>query len=486
MAKKLGVKSINANVLAAQYAVRGPIVARSQQYNQQLNEGTASLPFKQVINCNIGNPQQLRQPPVSYIRDVLSIVTNPSLMERGQSLFEPDVMARASKYLDPKVGGAISAGAYTDSHGLLAVRKEVSAFLEERDGFGADLGDIILTNGASDAVKLCMQTIYRPRSAGFNDGLLTPIPQYPLYSALCELLDAHLVPYYLDEENGWTCSREKLELALKKADSVDTRGLVVINPGNPTGQVLSRGDIEEVIQFCMGNGIVCMADEVYQENVYAEGKEFLSFRKVAKEMGALDGDDGLQLISFHSISKGFLGECGLRGGYVEMLGLDPEVKAEISKLASISLCSNVIGQVCVGLMVQPPKVGDVSYSRYSSERSELLGSLERRAKRAHATLNKLEGVSCQPIEGALYAFPTITLSQKAIDAASTKGMAADAFYVSELLDATGIVLVPGSGFHQKEGTFHFRTTILPPEETLDVFFTLLKEFHSSFMAKYRD
>jgi alanine transaminase len=108
-----------------------------------------------------------------------------------------------------------------------------------------------------------------------------------------------------------------------------------------------------------------MADEVYQENVYAEGKEFLSFRKVAREMGVLEGDDsGLQLVSFHSVSKGFLGECGLRGGYVELLGIDPAVKAEIYKLASISLCSNVVGQVCVGLMVQPPKQGEQSFGQY--------------------------------------------------------------------------------------------------------------------------
>ena len=100
-------------------------------------------------------------------------------------------------------------------------------------------------------------------------------------------------------------------------------------------------------------------------------------------------------------------------------------------------------------------------------------------------MNELEGVSCQPIEGALYAFPTISLPPKAVEAAKAKGMEADTFYVSELLDATGIVLVPGSGFHQKEGTFHFRTTILPPEETMEKFFSLLKAFHTDFMAKYK-
>jgi alanine transaminase len=184
--RRLSVKDINKSVVAAQYAVRGPLVIRSQKYNEQLNKAAADgvaadLPFNQVINCNIGNPQQLKQAPVSFVRDVLSLVTNPSLMERGQSLFEPDVVARAKKYLDATHGGTLSVGAYTDSHGLLAVREEISQFLLERDGFGGNVNDIVLTNGASDAVKLCMQTIFRPKSAGYNDGLLTPIPQYPLY-----------------------------------------------------------------------------------------------------------------------------------------------------------------------------------------------------------------------------------------------------------------------------------------------------------------
>ena len=481
---------MNKSVVAAQYAVRGPLVQRSVKFNQQIqdakNKGIdAGLPFDEVINCNIGNPQQLKQAPVNYVRDVISLVVNPTLMERASGVFAPDVVERAKAYLNAQKGGAISAGAYTDSHGLLAVRKEVSKFLEERDGFAGDVNDIVLTNGASDGVKLCMSSIFRPKSEGFNDGLLTPIPQYPLYSALCSLLDAELVPYYLNEAEGWTCSKAKLSEAMKKASGVETRALVVINPGNPTGQVMGREDMQEIISFCVDHNIVLMADEVYQENIYTADKEFLSFRRVAHEMGVLKGDmEGLQLISFHSISKGYTAECGLRGGYCEVIGLDPEVKKEIYKLASISLCSNVVGQIAMGIMVQPPKEGEASHKTFMAEKQAILDSLQRRSKRCYDTLNELENVECAPMEGALYAFPTIKMPKKAMEAAAAKDMAADAMYCGELLDATGIVIVPGTGFHQEPGTFHFRTTILPPEETMDKFFALLKEFHADFLKRY--
>jgi alanine transaminase len=120
----------------------------------------------------------------------------------------------------------------------------------------------------------------------------------------------------------------------------------------------------------------------------------------------------LQLISFHSVSKGFLGECGLRGGYFEVIGVPQEVKAEIVKLASINLCSNSIGQAAVGVMVNPPKKGDPSFEQYYQERNDILASLKRRSVRLSAALNKLPGMSCTAIEGAMYAFPSIRLPGK--------------------------------------------------------------------------
>ena len=130
--RRVAVSSMNKSVVAAQYAVRGPLVQRSVQYNQQIMEAkntgaSTSLPFDEVINCNIGNPQQLKQAPMNYVRDVIALVVNPTLMERAPGVFASDVVERAKAYLNAQKGGAISAGAYTDSHGLLAVRKEVAS-----------------------------------------------------------------------------------------------------------------------------------------------------------------------------------------------------------------------------------------------------------------------------------------------------------------------------------------------------------------------
>ena len=461
--------TINDSVKKASYAVRGRIVAKAQELQKQ---------GKQIISCNIGNPHSLGQTPISFIRNVLALVLSPEAKIDGPK----DVYTRANRY----ISSIPDIGAYTDSQGILAVREDVCKFLLERDQHEAFPENIFLTNGASEAVRLCMQTIIRNSESGHNDGVLTPIPQYPLYSALSTLLGASLVPYYLDESNSWNCSTKILSesLELAKQNGITTRALVVINPGNPTGQVLNESTIREIITWAKKEQICLMADEVYQENIYKDGAKFVSFRKVAFDMNAFEGESSLQLISFHSVSKGFLGECGFRGGYFELLGIPAEVKQEIYKLASISLCSNTIGQITTGLMVQPPKLGEESYENYIKEKNAIMESLKRRAIRLSIGLNELDGVSCNTIDGAMYAFPTITLPPKAVAVASSNGIEPDEMYCMELLEETGIVIVPGSGFKQVEGTFHFRTTILPDEEKIEMVILKLKEFHEKFLKKY--
>ena len=181
----------------------------------------------------------------------------------------------------------------------------------------------------------------------------------------------------------------------------------------------------------------------------------------------------LQLISFHSTSKGFLGECGKRGGYFEMLGFDDAVMAEIYKAMSISLCSNVTGQIMTGLMVNPPKLGDPSYPTYVAERDEILASLKRRAAKLVAALNDLDGVSCCAPTGAMYAFPTITVPPKAIEQAKKEQVAPDFLYCRELLRNAGLCSVPGSGFGQRDGTFHFRYVSVCLSVCLSVVHTII-------------
>lgn len=474
---RLALDTINSNIVKAQYAVRGHIAIRAEELAAI---PAKSRPFEQIIKCNIGNPQALKQKPLSFIRDVLSIVINPSLIDRCE--FPTDVVDRANNYLND----VSSVGAYSTSAGCLSVRKEVVEFLEERDGYPASIDNLYLTNGASEGVKMIIQMLIREPSSGHNDGILCPIPQYPLYSAAVALNNGHLLPYYLEEEDDWGLSLENLEAAYEKSRSEGKtpRALVVINPGNPTGAVMSEKNLREVCLWCKEKSVVLMADEVYQENIWKDGAKFVSCRKVAYDMDLFTGPQPLQLVSFHSISKGFLGECGLRGGYLECLGFPDDVQAQIYKLCSLSLCSNVVGQLAVGLMVRPPKTGDESFEVYESERDHILSDMKHRAALLRDALNGLEGVRCADIQGAMYAFPTITLPESAIAAAKTLGIAADDLYCRELLEETGIVIVPGSGFWQKDGTYHFRTTILPPNDQMSLMVDSLASFHANFLKRY--
>ena len=238
--------------------------------------------------------------------------------------------------------------------------------------------------------------------------------------------------------------------------------------------------------------------QVYQENVFAGAPPFTSCRAALKQLAtgeaaAADGADAaadarraaaLQLVSFHSTSKGYTGECGLRGGYFECVGLSNGVRNELIKMASVCLCSNVPGQFAAGLMVNPPRGASASATRHAAERDGILTSLERRARRVRAALDALPGIDCNEAQGALYLFPRITLPPRAVAAAAAKGVAPDAFYALALLEATGVVVVPGSGFGQAEGTFHFRTTFLPPEDQIDTVLGLVGQFHRAFVAEY--
>merc|ERR1719356_530809 len=314
---------------------------------------------------------------------------------------------------------------------------------------------------------------------------MIPIPQYPLYSATCTALGGSQVGYFLNEAGGWSLTTDALDKAAAKAkaEGITLRTLCVINPGNPTGQVMTEENIKEVIAWAAKEGVVILADEVYQVNIYDPGMKFHSFKKVLRSMP--EYADKVELVSFHSTSKGIVGECGLRGGYLELVNIHPATKEEVYKSLSVNLCSNLPGQVMCDLMVNEPKPGDPSYESYKAEFDKIFQSLQRRALKLVKGLNALEGVTCNPSSGAMYAFPRIKFPQKWLEHCKTKGIPADTAYCLELLDATGICVVPGSGFGQVEGTYHFRTTFLPQEDAMDGVNERLTKFHAEFLSKYK-
>ncbi|KAI3884573.1 hypothetical protein MKX03_028455 [Papaver bracteatum] len=268
-----------------------------------------------------------------------------------------------------------------------------------------------------------------------KDGVLCPIPQYPLYSASIALHGGSLVTYYIDEATGW--------------------GL----------EVLAEENQRAIVEFYKKENLVLLADEFPKNMSSALPHSF-------------DQLDYLFIYKFHYHS-----EYGKRGGYMEVTGFSPKVREHIYKVASVNLCSNISEKILASLVMNPPKVGDETFESYSAEKNGILSSL---AKALEDAFNKLEGVTCNKAEGAMYLFPRIRLPQKSIKVAEAAKTAPDAFYAKCLLEATGIVVVPGSGFGHVPGTWHISFIILPQEEKIPAIITRLTYFHQAFMAEFRD
>lgn len=469
---------MNPAIRRVEYAVRGPIVTRALQLERELRQGVPK-PFTEVIKANIGDAHAMGQQPITFLRQVTALCLCPELM-KDPSL-PGDVKDRARRLLS--ACGGHSAGAYTASPGIEMVREDVARYIERRDGVPASAGDIFLSTGASDAIMTILKLLVSG-SGPTRTGVLIPIPQYPLYSAALAELDAVQLSYFLAEERCWALDVAELRRALSEGrQRCHPRALCIINPGNPTGQVQSRECIEEVIKFAYEEKLFLLADEVYQDNVYAEGSAFHSFKKVLFEMGP-PYSEVVELASFHSISKGFMGECGLRGGYMEVVNMDPEVKAQLSKLVSIRLCPPVPGQMVLDLVMDPPKPGEPSYERFQAEKAAVLSALAEKARLTQEIFNRTPGIRCNPVQGAMYSFPRIELPARAVAAAKEQNQAPDMFFCLRLLEETGICVVPGSGFGQREGTFHFRMTILPPTEKLKVLLEKLSSFYTKFVQEF--
>tara|TARA_B100001750_G_scaffold145924_1_gene116568 strand:- start:67 stop:1020 length:954 start_codon:yes stop_codon:yes gene_type:complete len=306
---------------------------------------------------------------------------------------------------------------------------------------------------------------------GSQDGVMIPIPQYPLYSATVKRCGGVQVNYYPEEDNDWALTTEILEKAyLKaKADGINVKCIVVINPGNPTGAILDKPSIDGVVNFAEQHGLAIIADEVYQDNLY--GGTFIS---MARAVGGLD----IPLFSLHSISKGFAGECGHRGGYLELRnmpkveGTDLNLAEVILKQASVSLCSNTVGQAIIYMMVNPPEKGSAPYNIYKDEKNAVLGELEAKAALIKESFKQMEGMECFGQNGAMYLFPRI----------NTLPLGSNDFdYCMALLEETGICTVNGAGFGQLPGTKHMRIAFLPPRETVTRFLPEWIRFHNRYV-----
>lgn len=413
--KVLTLDSMNPYVRRVEYAVRGPIVQRALELEQELRQGVKK-PFTEVIRANIGDAQAMGQIPITFPRQVLALCVHPDLLNSPD--FPDDAKRRAERIL--QACGGHSLGAYSISAGVQMIREDVARYIERRDGgIPADPNNIFLSTGASDAI-------------------------------------VSRAPLRLTPDLSHPCA---------------------------PGQVQTRECIEDVIRFAYEEKLFLLADEVYQDNVYAESSQFHSFKKVLTEMGPPYAAQQ-ELASFHSISKGYMGECGFRGGYVEVVNMDAAVKQQMQKLRSVRLCPPTPGQVLLDVAVSPPAPSDPSFPRFQAERRAVLAELAAKAKLTEQVFNEAPGIRCNPVQGAMYSFPRVQLPPRAVQRAQELGLAPDMFFCLRLLEETGICVVPGSGFGQREGTYHFRMTILPPMEKLRPLLEKLSQFHAKFTREY--
>ncbi|MBC7705858.1 MAG: pyridoxal phosphate-dependent aminotransferase [Rhodoferax sp.] len=324
-----------------------------------------------------------------------------------------------------------SAG-YSDSKGIFAARKAVMHYTQQQNTKGVTLEDIYLGNGASELIVMAS-------NAMLNDGdeMLIPAPDYPLWTAAVVLSGGTPVHYICEEANGWMPNLQDIRAKVTPR----TKGIVVINPNNPTGALYSDDLLRGIIEIARENGLVIFADEVYDKVLYDGVKH--------TAIGSLS-DDVLTL-TFNSLSKSYR-SCGYRSGWMVVSGDKKPARDYIDGLnmmSNLRLCPNVPGQWAI----------QTALGGYQSI-NDLVGHggrLRRQRDLAHALITAIPGVSCVKPQAALYMFPRLDPNIYPIDN--------DQEFVLELLQETKVMLVQGTGFNWLQPD-HFRIVFLPHEDDL--------------------
>ncbi len=374
------------------YDIRGPVMERAKQMEE---EGHT------IIKLNIGNlavfgfeaPEEIRQ-------DMIRNLPN--------------------------------AAAYSDSKGIFVARKAVMQYTQEQGIKGVTLDDIYLGNGASELIVMATNGL-------LNDGdeMLLPAPDYPLWTAAVSLSGGTPVHYLCDESKGWMPDLDDIRAKI----TPKTKGIVVINPNNPTGALYSDELLQGIIQIAREHDLVIMADEVYDKVLYDGVKH--------TAMGSLS-DDVLTL-TFNSLSKSYR-SCGYRSGWLVVSGDKKPAKDYIeglNMLSSMRLCANVPGQWAI----QTALGGYQTINDLIGEG----GRLRRQRDVAYELIAAIPGVTCVKPSAGLYMFPKLDPKMYPVED--------DQAFVLDLLQETRVLLVQGTGFNWPQ-TDHFRIVFLPHEDDL--------------------
>ncbi|KAK2835013.1 hypothetical protein Q5P01_015497 [Channa striata] len=466
----IGVRDVNPRVRA----IRTPTSLQSQAagITKQIAQGVRK-PFAAVMDVSSGDPHRAGMAPISFVRQVLAACLHPELLK--ETSFPPDVRQRARSLLGACNGGSVGSYCVT-SYGLPHVLRRVAEFIQRRDGgVISHSEDIIFSSGSQAALMLVLHLMASGEGVT-QTGVLTPTPCPHTLPMLMDEAGVRPVPYQLSEERGWTVDAAQLHRALKTARRrCAPRAIYISNPGNPTGHVLDRTTIEEVIRFAATEGLVLLAEEVQQDSVFGQDRQFVSFKKVLFEMGS-EYSETVELISFHSISAAFTGECGLRGGYMEVINMEPAVKQHLKSMQG-SGSPALLPQLALELSVNPPAPGDGSYDTYAQEISHIRTTLSQNAQRACEFLNGLPGVSCQLPMAGVFLYPRVHVPQGLVEEAKTRGVEADVLYCQKFLEEQGVCLGPGCENGQDDQKHHIRLCVLAPTAALDDVLARLQAFH---------
>jgi alanine-synthesizing transaminase len=342
-----------------------------------------------------------------------------------------------------------SAG-YSDSKGIFAARKAVMHETQKQGLKGVVLDDIFLGNGASELIAMATNALLDD-----GDELLLPAPDYPLWTAATSLSGGTPVHYHCDEANGWMPDLDDIRAKITPR----TKGIVVINPNNPTGALYSDELLRGIVAIARQHGLVIFADEVYDKVLY-DGVKHTPIATLS--------DDVLTL-TFNSLSKSYRA-CGYRAGWMVVSG-DKKHAADyiegLNMLTNMRLCANVPGQYAI----QTALGGYQSINELVGEG----GRLRRQRDLAYEMITAIPGVSCVKPTAALYMFPRLDPKIYPI--------ADDRQFFLELLQETRVMLVQGTGFNWHSPD-HFRIVFLPHEDDLREAINRIAKFLESYRKRH--
>jgi alanine-synthesizing transaminase len=339
------------------------------------------------------------------------------------------------------------AAGYTDSKGLFAPRKAVVHYTQEKNVRGVTVDDVYLGNGASELIAMSMNALLDD-----GDEVLIPAPDYPLWTAVVGLSGGAPVHYLCDEQAGWTP-----DLAdIRRRITPRTKGIVVINPNNPTGALYPPEVLQEIVEIARQHQLIVFADEIYDKTLY-DGNVHTSIASLA---------DDVLFITFNGLSKNYR-SCGYRAGWMTVSGEKRHARDYIeglNMLASLRLCSNTPGQLAI----------QTALGGYQSIKDLVAptGRLCKQRDLAYELLTQIPGVSVVKPKAALYMFPRLDPKVYPI--------ADDQQFAYELLAEEKVLIVQGTGFNWIAPD-HFRLVFLPNTDDLGEAIGRIERF----LAHYR-